>query len=87
MRDKIQHTMQHKKGQGDDDLRCHRKTKREAIVSVLYIVLPLALVFSGLAVGIFVWATQNGQFDDLDTPGMRMLQDDSPVSPAHRDNK
>lgn len=45
-------------------------------MSVMYILLPLALFFSALAVGLFVWATHNGQFDDMDTPSMRMLQDD-----------
>ncbi len=45
-------------------------------MSVIYILLPLALIFSATAVGVFIWATQNGQFDDLDTPGMRILFDD-----------
>lgn len=45
-------------------------------MSVLYIVLPLALLIVGAAVGAFVWATNRGQFDDLDTPSLRMLHDD-----------
>jgi cbb3-type cytochrome oxidase maturation protein len=45
-------------------------------MSVLYIVLPLALVVVGVAVAAFVWATRRGQFDDLDTPAVRMLHDD-----------
>jgi len=43
---------------------------------VLYIVLPLALVFVAVAVLAFVWATKSGQFDDVETPGVRMLYDD-----------
>jgi cbb3-type cytochrome oxidase maturation protein len=46
-------------------------------MSVLYIVLPLALLVVGIAVVAFVWATRHGQFDDLDTPAVRMLHDDS----------
>jgi cbb3-type cytochrome oxidase maturation protein len=46
-------------------------------MSVLYIVLPLALVIVAIAVGAFVWATRQGQFDDLDTPAVRMLHDDT----------
>jgi cbb3-type cytochrome oxidase maturation protein len=49
-------------------------------MSVLYIVLPLALLVVGAAVAAFVWATSRGQFDDLDTPGLRMLHDDDPVA-------
>lgn len=45
-------------------------------MSVLYIVLPLALVVVASAVAAFVWATRRGQFDDLDTPGLRVLRDD-----------
>jgi cbb3-type cytochrome oxidase maturation protein len=45
-------------------------------MSVLYIVLPLALLIVGVAVGAFVWATRKGQFDDLKTPGMRVVHDD-----------
>lgn len=43
---------------------------------VLYFVLPLALILAGLAVWSFIRATQQGQFDDLDTPAMRMLFDE-----------
>lgn len=46
-------------------------------MSVLYIVLPLALLIVAIAVAAFVWATRQGQFDDLDTPAVRMLHDDS----------
>jgi cbb3-type cytochrome oxidase maturation protein len=45
-------------------------------MSVLYIVVPLALVVVALAVGAFTWAAHRGQFDDLDTPAVRMLHDD-----------
>jgi cbb3-type cytochrome oxidase maturation protein len=54
------------------------KTLKVKKMEVLYIVLPLALVFSAIAVGIFVWAARDGQFDDLDTPAMRILQEDRP---------
>lgn len=52
-------------------------------MSVLYVLVPLALVFSGLAVWAFVASTRQGQFDDLETPGLRMLLDDEscPASP------
>lgn len=47
-------------------------------MSVLYIVLPLALLFAAGAVGLFVLSARHGQFDDLDTPGERILHDDEP---------
>jgi cbb3-type cytochrome oxidase maturation protein len=45
-------------------------------MSVLYIVLPLALVIVGAAVAAFIWSARNGQMDDLETPAIRMLHDD-----------
>jgi cbb3-type cytochrome oxidase maturation protein len=45
-------------------------------MSVLYIVLPLALIIATVAVTAFVWSVKGGQFEDLETPAMRMLHDD-----------
>lgn len=45
-------------------------------MSVIYIVLPLAVLLAAAAVYGFIWATRGGQFDDLDTPPIRMLHDD-----------
>ncbi len=45
-------------------------------MSVIYIVLPLALLIVMGAVGAFVWAARSGQMDDLETPAVRMLHDD-----------
>lgn len=51
-------------------------------MSALFVVLPLAVLISALAVGAFVWATRRGQLDDLDTPALRMLHDDAPSTRA-----
>jgi cbb3-type cytochrome oxidase maturation protein len=45
-------------------------------MSVLFIVLPLALLASGLAVAAFIWASESGQLDDLTTPAYRAIEDD-----------
>lgn len=45
-------------------------------MSVLFIVVPLAIVFAAVAVGVFIWAARSGQFDDVQTPGVRVLFDD-----------
>lgn len=45
-------------------------------MSVLFIVVPLAVVMAGLALGAFLVAVRRGQFDDLDTPAVRMLFED-----------
>jgi len=45
-------------------------------VSVIFIVLPIAIVLAGLAVWGFVWSVRSGQMDDLDTPAMRVTHDE-----------
>lgn len=45
-------------------------------MSVIFIVLPLAVILAALALIGFAWAVRGGQFDDLDTPPMRMIVDD-----------
>ena len=45
-------------------------------MSILYVLIPLALVVLGIAVWAFFWAVGSGQFDDMDTPAMRILLDD-----------
>lgn len=50
-------------------------------MSVIYIVLPLALLVVIAAVVAYVWAARSGQFDDTTTPAVRMLFEDEPKSP------
>jgi cbb3-type cytochrome oxidase maturation protein len=45
-------------------------------MSVIFLVLPLALLIVAAAVWGFVWATKRGQYDDLETPAIRAMQDD-----------
>jgi cbb3-type cytochrome oxidase maturation protein len=49
-------------------------------MSVIFVVLPLAVLFSVLAVVVFFWAVRQGQFDDLTTPAVRILQDEPPLA-------
>ena len=45
-------------------------------MSVMFVLLPVALLFAAVAVGVFVWAARAGQFDDLETPSIRILHED-----------
>ena len=48
-------------------------------MSVLYILLPLAVLLAGTALGAFLYSVSRGQFDDLDTPPLRAIFDDPPT--------
>ena len=45
-------------------------------MSVIFIVVPLATIIVLVAVIAFVYSARRGQFDDLDTPAVRMLHDE-----------
>ena len=52
-------------------------------VETIFVLLPLALLIAAIAVGLFIWAARSGQFDDLETPAVRILFDDEePRRPA-----
>jgi cbb3-type cytochrome oxidase maturation protein len=46
-------------------------------VEILYIMIPLGLVLVAFGLWAFFWATGTGQFDDLDSPGWTVLEDDT----------
>ena len=43
---------------------------------ILLLLIPLSLLLLVAAIWAFVWAVRRGQFDDLDTPAIDILQDD-----------
>lgn len=51
-------------------------------MSAIYILIPIAVVLVGFAIWLFVWAVDNGQYDDLDSPAHSILFDDE--DPQHR---
>jgi cbb3-type cytochrome oxidase maturation protein len=48
-------------------------------MSVMFILLPVALLLAGVALVVFIWAARTGQFDDLETPALRILHEDADV--------
>jgi cbb3-type cytochrome oxidase maturation protein len=52
-------------------------------MELILVLLPFALLFAGAALALFVWAARSGQFDDLETPAVRILFDDETPVPAH----
>ena len=52
-------------------------------MNILLMLIPLSLGLLVLAVGAFVWAVKRGQFDDLDTPALDILEDNDRPAPRH----
>lgn len=45
-------------------------------MNILYLLIPISLIFVAIAIGLFVWAIKSGQYDDLEGPAHRILMDD-----------
>ncbi|MFA5631794.1 MAG: cbb3-type cytochrome oxidase assembly protein CcoS [Porticoccaceae bacterium] len=44
-----------------------------------YLFIPLSLITLALVIGVFFWAVNSGQYDDLDREADRILFDDQPA--------
>lgn len=53
----------------------------------LYILIPIAIVFVIVAVGVFFWAVRTDQFEDLERKGMDVLLDDDDDNMTHSNDK
>ena len=45
-------------------------------MDILPLLIGISIVVAIAIAGIFLWAVRSGQFDDLDTPAVRILTDD-----------
>jgi len=55
-------------------------------MDILYLLIPLSLVFVAAIAVVFLWAVRSGQFEDMEGPAHRILMDDElpppPENPA-----
>lgn len=50
-------------------------------MQIIYLLIPLSLALLAVAIWAFFWAVGNGQFDDLDSPALDILDDDADSKP------
>ncbi|WP_419147905.1 cbb3-type cytochrome oxidase assembly protein CcoS [Pseudoalteromonas 'SMAR'] len=60
-------------------------------MSIIYVLIPIAILFVIIAIGIFFWAVKSEQFSDLNKQGHSILFDDdkpgSSQQPPREDKK
>ncbi len=59
-------------------------------MSIIYVLIPIAMLFVCIGLGIFFWAVRSRQFDDLNKEGMSILFEDEkklPLKPPARNNR
>ena len=55
-------------------------------MNAILILIPVTLVLAVVAVGVFFWAVNHQQFEDLDTPEVLPLLDEPAAPAARRDD-
>lgn len=50
-------------------------------MSMVYVLIPLAILLLGVAVWALLWAIKSGQFDDLESHGWSVVLDDDQKPP------
>lgn len=55
-------------------------------MSIIYILIPIAMVFVTIAIMVFFWAVKSNQYDDLDREGINILFDEDLPAPPIKEN-
>lgn len=51
-------------------------------MSVIFLLIPLSILIAVCFLGAFIWAVRSGQYEDTDTPAMRLLLEEKRRQPA-----
>ncbi len=56
-------------------------------MSIIYILIPIAILLTALGIYLFFWAVKSEQFDDLEKQGMSIFFDDKGVNEQKPDKE
>lgn len=54
-------------------------------MEIVFVLLPVSILLAGIGLIAFLWCVKEGQYEDLDTPQLRILFDDDEL-PAVKAN-
>lgn len=54
-------------------------------MNIILLLIPISMVLIGIGIWAFFWAVDHAQFDDLDTPALAPLSEDSVVEDTDDD--
>ncbi len=55
-------------------------------MSVIFLLIPLSIVFAAGFLAAFIWAVRSGQYEDTCTPSLRVLLEDRHTKPEPAEN-
>lgn len=51
-------------------------------MSAIYFMLPASIFLAGIFLGAYIWSVRSGQYEDTQTPALRILTEDKTISPT-----
>ena len=55
-------------------------------MEIIYLLIPLSLIFIAVIAGVLFWAIKSGQYDDLEREGHRILMEEDEEMEEPSDN-
>ena len=56
-------------------------------MDVLYLLIPISLIFVAIIAWVFIWSVKSGQYDDMEGPAHEILMDNDSIQPAEEDKE
>lgn len=53
-------------------------------MSIIYVLIPIAILFVALGLWVFFWAVRSKQFEDLEKEGFSILFDEEKANPPRK---
>ena len=56
-------------------------------MDILYLLIPVSIIFVVIIAGVFVWSVKSGQYDDMEGPAHKILMDNDSIQPMEQDGE
>ena len=56
-------------------------------MEILYLLIPISLIFVVIIAWVFVWSVKSGQYEDMEGPAHRILMDDDGIQSTQDDDE
>ena len=54
-------------------------------MDILYLLIPISIIFVVIIAGVFIWSVKSGQYEDMEGPAHRILMDNDGIQPNQDD--
>lgn len=51
-------------------------------MDILYLLIPISLIFVTIIAWVFIWSVKSGQYDDMEGPAHEILMDNDSIQPT-----